>query len=74
MCHLHVVSLCPRCCLDLHLTHQLLNILAAEANYFLTFSNTVKDNKGSGFKDERSSAVVSCKRVLCATIAMAKIR
>ena len=44
---------------DLHSTHQFLNILAAEANHFVTVSITLSDDEKNDFKNELSSAFVS---------------
>jgi len=44
---------------DLRSTHQFLNILAAEANHFVTVSITLSDDDKNDFENELSSAFVS---------------
>jgi transcription elongation factor SPT6 len=44
---------------DLCSTHQFLNILAAEANHFVTVSITLSDDEKNNFKNELASAFVS---------------
>jgi len=44
---------------DLRSTHQFLNILAAEANHFVTVSITLSDDEKNDLENELSSAFVS---------------
>jgi hypothetical protein len=44
---------------DLRSTHQFLNILAAEANHFVTVSITLSDDEKNDFENDLSSAFVS---------------
>ncbi|KAI0256807.1 transcription elongation factor Spt6 [Lactifluus subvellereus] len=44
---------------DLRSTHQFLNILAAEANHFVTVSITLSDDEKNDFENELASAFVS---------------